>query len=73
MTIRVEDLGRAVARQRLLHCFNAKIRFQRDRHAPCQDAAPEPVQHSGEVDGPARHRNAGEEPVNRYLIDRVNL
>src|SRR5690606_4767562 len=30
--IRVEDLGRSVTRERLLHSFDAKIRLQRDRH-----------------------------------------
>lgn len=30
----VENLGRAVTRQRLLHRFNAKVGLQRDRHAP---------------------------------------
>jgi hypothetical protein len=51
--IGVEDLGRTVARKRLLHCFNAKIRFQRDPDPPGQHPAGEPVQHGGELDEPA--------------------
>lgn len=41
--IRVKDLRRAVTRKRLLHSLNAKIHFQRDRHAPYQDAPGEPA------------------------------
>lgn len=48
--VRVEDLRRAVTRQRLLDGFEAKIRLKRDRHPPCQDPPGEPVQLGGQVD-----------------------
>lgn len=60
MIIRVEDLGRAVFRQRLLHSAYTKINLQRDRHPPCQDTPCEPVQHCGQVDEPARHEDVGD-------------
>ena len=49
--IGIEDLGRAVLRQRLFDSFDAEVGFQRDRYPPCEDPPGEPVQHGGEVDG----------------------
>lgn len=57
--IGVEDLGRAVFRQRLFHSFYAEISLKRDRHPPGQDTPCEPVQHSSKVDEPARQWDIG--------------
>jgi hypothetical protein len=53
--IRVEDLRPAVTRQRFLERRDAERRFHRDRHAPRQNTAREPLEHDRQVDEPARH------------------
>src|SRR5260221_11323665 len=52
---RVEDLRMAMTGQRLLQRFDAECRLHRDRHAPRQNPAAEPVHDGGEIDEAARH------------------
>ena len=48
--LHIEDVGLAVAGQRLLDRLDAEVGLQRDRHPPGQHAAGEAVQHGGEVE-----------------------
>ena len=59
--IGVEDFGLCVTGERFLNGFDAETRLQLDRDPSEQN--PTGVQHSGEIDKIARHRNVGD--VNR--------
>src|SRR2546430_895515 len=65
--IRVEDLRLAVARESVLQRLDAERRLHRDRDTPRQHATAEPIEHDGQVDETARHRDVGD--VHRpYLV-----
>ena len=50
----IEDVRPAVAGQRLLQRFDAKVRGQRDRRPPGEDSAAVPVDGDREIAGEAR-------------------
>ena len=66
--IGVEDVGLAVARQCILNSFNAEVGLQRDRDPPGQHAAGEPVQHGGEIDDAARHRDEEDQKTVQWTV-----
>jgi hypothetical protein len=64
-------------RQRLLDRIETERHFHRDRESPGQDPAAEPVDHGGEIDEAARHRDVGDvhrpnliRPFDRYRAQR---
>src|SRR5207253_7255429 len=57
--IRVEDLRLAVASKSVLKRLDAERRLHRDRYPPRQHATAEPIEHNGQIDEAARHRDIG--------------
>jgi hypothetical protein len=55
--VRVEDLRLAVTGHRILKRLDAECRFHRDRQPPRQYATAEPIEHDGQIDEAARHRD----------------
>jgi hypothetical protein len=53
----VENLRLAEPVHRVPQRLDAEIRFQRDRHPPCQDPPIEPVHHRDQIHEPFGHRN----------------
>ena len=66
--LRVEDVGLAVARQRLFDSFNAEVGLQRDRDPPGQHPPGEPVQHGGEIDEAARHQGEEDQKTVQWTV-----
>lgn len=65
--IGVEDVLRAVFRERFLHRRDTELRRHRDRHSPGQNFAAQPLilslskdDHGGRIDAAARHRDGGD-------------
>jgi hypothetical protein len=58
--VSVKNLGLAELGQRLFHCIEAKRHLHRDRQAPRQHAAREPIHHGRQVDKAACHGNVGD-------------
>jgi hypothetical protein len=56
----VEDIWFAVTSQCILQRFDAECRLHRDRQSPRQHPAAEPVEHHGQIDEAARHRDIGD-------------
>src|SRR4029077_10716609 len=56
----VEDLWLAVAGESVLQRLDAECRLHRDRYAPRQYAAAEPIEHNGQIDEAALHRDVGD-------------
>ena len=56
----IEDVRLAVTSQRILQRFHAERCLHRDRQPPRQHAAAEPVEHHGQIDEAARHRDVGD-------------
>lgn len=62
----IEDLGPAVAGDRLLQRLDAEVGFHRDRYPPGQDLPAEPVDDRHEINEALRHQNVAghlEKPV----------
>ncbi len=55
--IRIEDLGRAIPADRLLHRVHAEVRRQRIGEPPGQHPATRPVQDGEEIHEASSHRN----------------
>ena len=58
--IGVEDVWLAVTSQSLCQRLDAERRLHGDRQPPRQHPAAEPVEHHGQIDEPARHRDVGD-------------
>src|SRR5438445_4678029 len=56
----VEDFRPAMTRESILQCLDAEGCFHRDRQPPGQNATGRPVEHDGEIDEAARHRDVGD-------------
>jgi hypothetical protein len=56
----IENLGPAVPGERLLDRCEAELDLHRDRDAPRQDPAAEPVDNRGQVDEAVGHRDVGD-------------
>src|ERR1700761_7526854 len=54
--IGIEDLRLAVSGQSIFQRLDAQRRLHRDRQPPRQNPAGRPVEHNGEIDESARHR-----------------
>src|SRR3954454_8490043 len=55
--IGIENLRPPIAGERLLHRLEAEVDVYCDRQPPRQDPPAEPINHSRQIDEPARHRN----------------
>ena len=74
----VEDLRLAVTSQGILQRLDAERRLHRDRQPPRQNPAAEPIEHDGEVDEAARHRDVGDvhgpdlvRPCDRHAAQQI--
>src|ERR1700730_2340793 len=68
----IEDVRLAVTSQSILQRLDAERRLHGDRYAPRQHATAEPVEHNGQIDKAACHRDVGD--VHRpHLVRSDNL
>src|SRR5271169_2280095 len=58
--VRVEDIRFAMASEGVLKGLDAERRLHRDRYAPRQHTTAEPIEHNGQIDEAARHRDVGD-------------
>src|SRR3978361_1279781 len=58
--IGVEDIRLAVASQSVFKRLDAERRLHCDRYAPRQYATAEPIEHNGQIDEAALHRDVGD-------------